>query len=268
MNTPSHRKERNRQLETIDNARRELEKASTVEQIKAIREDAEFVRTRAQQSSLGIEVQNLAAELKLQAERLGGQFLTQLKLRGKSRSSSRRSGVLRLKDLGIDKNQSARWQLEATVPEPIFRDFVRAAHSAGREISSAALLRLARNLRRGRLDEVMLGSSRHAVELGVQPVSIKSHLMSVNWSEPEPTSPGLSELLDIVNEILNHHATLMLILDSVCQQANLDFSSTDYRAVHRYMDEMKGHLHVLIATLNRMDSDPLFQAMANRAAPC
>jgi hypothetical protein len=268
MNTPSHRKDCHSQLESLDDARRALRQANTVEEIKAVRAKAESVRAHAQHASLGIEIQNFAAELKLQAERLGGQFLLQLKLRGGDRTASSPLANLRLKDLGIDKNQSARWQLAASVPEPMFRDFVRSVHSSGQEISSAGLLRLARHLRDGRLDEIVVNHQGPEESRIPHQVSTKSHLMTIGESEPEPRAPGVGELLDTVSEILCHHEMLTQVLDSVCHHAAVDRLSTDYRAVCRYLTEIKDHLHIIMTSLRRLDHDPVYRALMDRRASC
>ncbi len=87
MNNLFHQQERSHQLVCLQNARRALAQANTVAQITSVRAKAESVRSYAQRASLGIEIQNYAAELKLQAERLAGHFLAELKLRGGDRKS-------------------------------------------------------------------------------------------------------------------------------------------------------------------------------------
>ncbi len=263
MNDHSHRDDRTRQLVNLDHARRALTQANTVAQIKAVRDKAESVRSHAQRASLGIEVQNFAAELKLQAERLGGQFLAELKLRGGDRKSKPGTSALRLSDLGLDKNQSARWQLEASVPEAVFGDFVCSAHAAGREISSAALLRLAKNLRTLDLDDLVVPSDTQ-----LHPrVSTKSHLLRVDWSEPEPDVPAISKLNELLSELRNHYEVLTSLVESVCRRASLSDTSTDYRAIQRYLAEIDTHLSELVRSLRRIDDDPVYRAMASRTTP-
>ena len=113
--------------------------------MKGVRDQADKVRVQAKTLNLDFELLNFAAELKLQAERQIGRMLIEMKLRGGDRRSKTPKEPLKLRDLGIDKNQSARWQLEASVPEVVFCEFVRTTHAAGREITSASLIRLARD---------------------------------------------------------------------------------------------------------------------------
>jgi hypothetical protein len=247
MNQHSHQQERSQQLVHLQRARHDLARANTVAEITAVRRKAESVRSHAQQASLGIEIQNYAAELKLQAERLAGRFLAEMKLRGGDRKSRLAMDGLKLKDLGIDKNQSARWQMEAMVPEIIFRDFVRGLHAAGREISSAALLRLAKSLREGTVDELLVRLPNE-----VPAVSTQSHLLNVNWQTVERPGRDIDEITELVTEIRNHHKLLTNVVHSICQRAALDPTSTDYRAIQRYLAEIDIHLRKIASGLQRL----------------
>jgi hypothetical protein len=247
MNELSHQHERSQQLGRLRDARRDLARAATVTEITAVRAKAESVRSQAQRASLGIEIQNYAAELKLQAERLAGHFLAELKLRGGDRKSLQAAAGMRLKDLGIDKNQSARWQLAATVPENVFRDFVRNFHTAGREISSAALLRLAKSLRDGKIEDILVHPNGHPT-----PVSTESHLLTLNGHNSREFNGDLDEITELVNEIRNHHQLLRNVVASVCDQAELDPTSTNYRAIHRYLTEIATHLDHIAKGLQRL----------------
>lgn len=83
-----------------------------------------------------LEMQNMAAEIKLRAERRAGELLGAMELnRGaeglgvnqysgeKVRSHDATTGP-RLTDLGITKLQSSRWQQISRIPEPIFEEYV------------------------------------------------------------------------------------------------------------------------------------------------
>ena len=247
MNQQSHQHQRSQQLGRLRDARRALSQANTVAEITSVRAKAESVRTHAQRASLGIEIQNYAAELKLQAERLAGHFLSELKLRGGDRKSLHAQGGLKLKDLGIDKNQSARWQLAASVPESVFRDFVRDVHASGREISSAALLRLAKSLRERSLDEILVRSENRNSK-----VSTHSHLLNVDWHSLESVGGDIDDITEMVNEIRNHHQLLRNVVSSICDQAALDPTSTDYRAIQRYLTEIGTHLDHIARGLQRL----------------
>jgi len=131
-------------LVPLHHATQALDKANSLSEIKVIRDKAEAVRKYAQSAALGLSAQNQAAEIKLRAERKAGQLLAGLALRGGDRKSNNRSECLKLEDLGISQNQSTRWQLQARLPDGEFEDYLTSAREHGQEISSSAVLRLAR----------------------------------------------------------------------------------------------------------------------------
>ena len=135
------------ELAVITQARRMLDQATTFEEITAIRDRAELARTYARTVRAGLDLQNQAAELKLPAERKAGELLAGLRLRGGDRRSKRRREGPMLKEIGISKDQSQRWQLLASVPERIFRQYVDTTTRLGQEVAAAPLLRIARQLR-------------------------------------------------------------------------------------------------------------------------
>lgn len=137
----------NRELIAIDEAFQRLAEASSIDEIKTIRDKAEAARTFARNAQLGLEVCNRVAEIKLRAERKAGQLLRTLSIRGGDRRSSGHRNRLKLEDVGITQNQSKRWQLEASLSDRDFEEFLSRANADGVEISSASLLRLARSLR-------------------------------------------------------------------------------------------------------------------------
>lgn len=56
--------------------------------------------------------------------------------------------TLNLSDLGLHKMQSRRWQLAAAIPDERFEQHVAEVRDAGKELTSAGVLRLARQLRK------------------------------------------------------------------------------------------------------------------------
>src|SRR4051794_6836347 len=134
------------ELVLLDQAGQALTEARTLGEIKTIRDKAEAVRKYAQSASLGLDVQNRAAEVKLRAERQAGRLLSQLMLRGGDRRSKSHHGRLKLFDLGLTPNQSKRWQLQARIPEEVFRAHVTSTCNEGKELTSAGLMRLAKRL--------------------------------------------------------------------------------------------------------------------------
>jgi 16S rRNA G966 N2-methylase RsmD len=134
-------------LTRFEAAKRALEAARSLDEVKAVRDKAEALRQYTKQAGESLEMQNAVAEIKLRAERKAGDLLTAME----KNKGSRGVGVPfhdgtapRLQDLGISRQQSHRWQKEADVPEKDFEKFVQETKAKGQELTSASLLDLAR----------------------------------------------------------------------------------------------------------------------------
>lgn len=149
-----------RELVLLGEAQRIIAEATSLDQIKDIRDKAEATRKYIESAQLGLVMQNRAAEVKLRAERRAGELLATMKLAGGDRRSEKSSGTT-LEELGISKHQSSRWQREAAVPEEVFERLVKEANSQSQELTTAALLRLARQFVRPRQPS---GSATNIVE--------------------------------------------------------------------------------------------------------
>ena len=126
----------------VENVRLDLAAATTFDEVLDIRNKCEAAKYLARAAAVGLETQNAAAELKIRAERKLGQFLSELNLRGGSRSGNG-NRRLKLNDIGIQQHQSKRWQKIASLPEEAFDQYVKTANEERKEISSAAVRRLA-----------------------------------------------------------------------------------------------------------------------------
>jgi len=109
-------------LTHFNRARRELELAASIDEVKEIRDKAEAMRIYARQAEYSLEMQNLCAEIQLRAERRLGEMLREVNpterrqtnlLRG--RTMQPRDDAPSLADIGISKSQSSRWQMIASV---------------------------------------------------------------------------------------------------------------------------------------------------------
>ena len=125
-----------------------LANAERVEDVKEIRDKAEAVRTYAERAGLGLEQQNAAAEVRLRAERRAGEMLAKMALHGGDRRGADAPDRVTLGDLGVSKDQSARWQKLARVTAGDFDAHVAAVKERGEELTTAGLLRLAKPARR------------------------------------------------------------------------------------------------------------------------
>jgi site-specific DNA-methyltransferase (adenine-specific) len=145
-------------LVRLETARRLLAEVRGVDDARAIRDVAEAARIYARQARLGLEAQNDAAEIKLRAERKLGELLAQSERNpgGNTNRSQPATGSpdepARLRDLGISKSQSSRWQAIAAVPETVFDRHMADVREQGRrdgktELTSAGAILLARQYR-------------------------------------------------------------------------------------------------------------------------
>ena len=143
-------------LTHFDRARRELELAATIDEVKKIRDRAEALRLYAKQSRLSLEMQNRCAEIRIRSERRAGEMLKEREKHppGPSREDRSHDGTQlyppRLEELGITKNQSSRWQLIASIPEQDFERRVESLKTSAKELTSNEILSLAGYLRRER----------------------------------------------------------------------------------------------------------------------
>lgn len=131
-------------LSHFDAAKASLDKASSIDEVKEIRDKAEALRAYAKQTKAGLFMQNQCCEIKLRAERRGGEILSeQFPHGGDRRSESRLQGET-LKDIGINKTQSHRWQTIAAMPERAFEEKIKDAKSREAELTGKEMYRAAK----------------------------------------------------------------------------------------------------------------------------
>lgn len=104
------------QLVKYNAARSALAEAKSVDEVKDVHDKAEAIRLYALKAK-DMELVRWAAELKLDAERKGGGLLNELGLSPGNPQWSQRATNARLKDFGLTKSLSSRWQLSATVSD-------------------------------------------------------------------------------------------------------------------------------------------------------
>ncbi|MEQ8619028.1 MAG: hypothetical protein RIB44_20835 [Lacipirellulaceae bacterium] len=198
-----------------------LAEASTLEEVRNVRDSAEAARAYARAAELGLELQNKAAELKLRAERKAGSFLSQLHLRGGDRKSKRRTTKLSLEDLGVTRNQSKRWQLVASIPNDAFEQFVKEKNRSHQEITAAGLYHLARKLR-------SLKGSRSCRADHERRYPVLS----------SPSTP--LELRDLIEELSNHRGLLAELLRPLYADGDeIVLQKSERRVVGRLLVEME-----------------------------
>lgn len=87
-------------------------------------------------------MQNRCAEIKLRAERRGGEILSKTLNHSGGRPSKKgcKTQPFSLDEIGIEKTASHRWQKLAAVPEPKFERFIFEANEEKRELTTADAL--------------------------------------------------------------------------------------------------------------------------------
>lgn len=137
-----------RLLICLEEAKRFLAEAKTLEEVSIIRDKAQAVKAYAKRRDLALESINDAAEVKLRAERRMGELLAQMpKNKGgrpeKTHCSVQSVNQPTLKELDIEPTQSMRCQRIAMMPEETFEQAIQEAREQQKEITTAGVLRKA-----------------------------------------------------------------------------------------------------------------------------
>ena len=133
---------RTAELVHFDTARWELALATNIDEVKLIRDKAEILRQYIRQQGASLEMQNQCAEIKIRAERRAGEILAEREPHPPGPQPVTLHHVRyppSLKDLGISEIQSHRWQLEASVPEEKFEQWVAKVKADKEELTSIGL---------------------------------------------------------------------------------------------------------------------------------
>jgi tRNA G37 N-methylase Trm5 len=139
----------------FNRARKELELATSIDEVKAIRDKAEAMRIYSRQAGLALEMQNMCAEIRLRAEHKAGQMLKEMGITQNSsgnllrgRSVQPRENAPSLKELGISKSQSSRWQMIGNIPTEAFEKRLEEIKESGKELTTEEIVDFAKYLRR------------------------------------------------------------------------------------------------------------------------
>jgi SAM-dependent methyltransferase len=136
-----------------------LRTSSNLREIKHIHDKAEALRHYSRAAGENLSLQNQYAELRLRAERRCGELLPTYVKHGGDRTKARFDATT-LRDLGISKFQSHRWQSMALVPTDAFEEHVARIKESNRELTSIGLYRLSKEFLRRRRMTTRLGRLR------------------------------------------------------------------------------------------------------------
>lgn len=143
-------------LTRYDAMRQAIVEAHSIDDVKEIRDKAEALRHYARQVGETLENQNMIAEIKIRAERRGGELSREIpKNSGKRTDLTSGHDVQRLKtktevlrEAGIDRKQANRWEAEAAIPEEVFEQHIAQTKAECKELTSAGVLELAKQQKR------------------------------------------------------------------------------------------------------------------------
>lgn len=111
----------------------------TIEDVSKLVSLAEAARIYAREAELGLEAQNYAAEIKLRAQRKGGEILKRMEKRKGGNASTEllsqpvTATIPKLIDLGIGRMDSSRWQRIAQIPEALLKTLLVVTPSRRRD---------------------------------------------------------------------------------------------------------------------------------------
>jgi hypothetical protein len=130
-------------LPSIATVRRQLAEVESISSVKDVADKYEAYRVYFKKAGDSLELQNKAAEIRLWSLRRAGELLAEIVKHGGSRKASSNDENLSLRALGIDHNNSARWQKLSALGESEFEKYIEAAKSDGKEITINGAMRLA-----------------------------------------------------------------------------------------------------------------------------
>jgi len=164
--------ENNMALESISLAKKALAEAQSITDVLKVRDAA--VAANAWATARGAEeAAQMAMELKLRAERKAGEFIIEYKDQGLIKPGNPQWGhhdsIVKLSDLGVDKNESKRWQRMASIPEERFEDYIERAKVK----TQSALLAVAREIHQEIEAEVQGAELRNS--------EVKAHIKNCHY---------------------------------------------------------------------------------------
>lgn len=134
----------NVQLEKWDKMKSAVAECHSVDEITLIRNKAEAYRYALRQAKESPEVIRKAEEIKLRAERRAGELLKEdIGIsKGSNQMSYHSTSKNTLKNMGVSRDQSSKWQKIASIPEEKFENYI----AIEKELSTSGVLRISKNV--------------------------------------------------------------------------------------------------------------------------
>ncbi|HSR26035.1 MAG TPA: hypothetical protein VLW53_20950 [Candidatus Eisenbacteria bacterium] len=144
------------------------------------------------------ELRQEAAEAHLRTQRRAGELLTELLLHpgGRPRKTSSSEGAVTqpptLRELGIDRHESHRWQRIAMVPRDLFEEHISRCRTERKELTTNRMLLLANRAREATSDGID-GEARPSAgpALLVEYRRAMRHLSELLWLDPLPLARAM-----------------------------------------------------------------------------
>jgi hypothetical protein len=130
-----------------------IDGAHMVDEVKEVRDQA-IALASYKQIAQDEDSLRKVQEIRVRAERRAGEILAEMKTAGqrdqgaggdrkgspsKADDSDRKPKPVRLKDLGISRDESSQWQMLATVPEKAFTEMLATSKAEGTELTQSAV---------------------------------------------------------------------------------------------------------------------------------
>lgn len=124
-----------------------LAEASSILDVKGLRDYAEGARRYAKARSMGIEAENMATTAILRAERKIGMMLDEMIASGTLAKQGERKaqGVVVYEDLGFRQQDAYSWRQAAHIPEDAFEEMISLATRSGTRLAKVNFYRKARS---------------------------------------------------------------------------------------------------------------------------
>jgi N6-adenosine-specific RNA methylase IME4 len=203
----------------LTQARQALQKAKTIDEVKAVRDNAERLRLYLKQSKESLEMQNDAAEIGLRAERRAGEMLKEGERRKADEGRPKKGNQLdclskpTLREIGVTENQSTRWQQLASIPEADFEHAIDQAKIAGQELTRTMLHKIAK-------DQQQAERREERIAKVIAPLNTIGRFPLI-YADP-PWQYDFS--VDDADQIENHYPTMPL--EEICA-LNISEAATD-----------------------------------------
>lgn len=209
-------------------ARTALAEAHAVDEVKDIRDKAEAMAAYARQAK-DTEMIAWVTEIKVRAERRAGQLLAEMpKNIGAAATRSHDTTALpkTLDDLGISKDQSSRWQKLAAVSDEKFEHAVAAAKDIAGEVTTAAMLRAAKE-GQPKVEPAAKPPKSRAAEFDAP-----AELRELNELREANAEQGQT-----IKELLEENKSLAEVMESGDQLAAALAEAKKYREMNRILEE-------------------------------